>query len=628
MKDTILLTLALLLFIGCRKTGEMRKGTESTPAAAMTETTPEQSSARGKPVAPVGMGDVPSVPVPRAASAAASGASAEMATVSGDTAVPSAQADSVSPGEAPKSPPQAGIVAADASADSGKTAVASVRTGSEAAGETEAPLSAPTAVYAKLREVNVPNPVIDTPSGVFAAAQTVRIDCALKEALIRYTLDGSTPSSANGLAYSGPVKIDASKILKALAYIPGGNHSEAVMASYAIGELFARPMRSVSSTAWGTIDSPVEGLGRALTESKAKGLGMVKAQAGTYSERVDISNDIILKGGYSPDFAVRDMAKHASVLAGTETRGATQASPGYSIRFSGSSVSAKTLLEGFTVKGGDANFCAAVVVADRASPVIRSCSLAGGTGGYTYGLRCLTQAAPRIESSFIDGGDGGSSFGISADGAAVVVVSCTIVPGTGTAVSYGIALTSSKASVSGSVIEGGRANSSYGVAAYSAPELSLFGCTISGGRGNLACAVFIASSGPDIRNCLLFTRGTGKAFGIYENYGDSDPKILEGNCIFDCPSGLYYDQDTRKAFAAVSSEGLFVLPDGTAMTTPRGKANISVTPILGPAPDLRTSPDSPEAVRRGGVSLASGLDLDRDGRRRTAPYSIGAYEVD
>ncbi len=599
----LLLTLAMVFLAACRKTGDTRTGAESAPApAAVTATAPEQAGASGQAAAPLPAEEVSPTPAPRAALGAAASATGDGATAPDATRSAAAPAGSEASTDLPVSPAASAAPVAQTGPVAEQGKVASLQ--------------------------DVPNPSVSPSSGVFASAQVVRIDCSLRESRIRYTLDGSTPSSAHGLEYSGPLKIEKTASLKALAYIPGGKSSEVVAASYAIGELFARPMPSVASTALGTFDSPVEGLDKALAEAKTKGIGTVKAQAGTYSERVDIGEDIIIKGGYSLDFSVRDPTKYASVLAGPEFRGTTQSSPGYSIRFSGSAVTAKTILEGFAVKGADANYGAAVVASDRAAPVIRSCSLAGGTGSYSYGVRSMTQASPRIESSFIDGGDGGSSFGISVDGAEVTVASCTITSGTGTVVSYGIALTSSRASVSGSVIDGGNANSSYGVAAYSAPNVSLLGCTISGGRGKTAYAVFIASSDPDIRSCLLFTRGSAKAYGIYENYGDSDPKTLEGNCLFDCPSGLYYDEDTRKAYAAVSPEGQFILPDGTAVTTPRGKANITAVPILGPAPELRTSPGSPEAVLRGGVALPPGSDLDRDGRKRTLPYSIGAYEVD
>jgi hypothetical protein len=587
-----LLALVVVLLAACGRTGTRQAGAESarapadsgpSPAAAAT-TAHEQAKASGQSAAPSGTGKVTTTPAPRSASPAA-----------------------VSPPEEVSPSPSPAV--------SGTPAEVPARQG-------------PRPDHPANRELDVPDPSIGTPSGVFASPQSVRIDCKLGEALIRYTLDGSTPSPAHGSEYSGPVRIDATKSLRAVAYIPGGRSSSVVTASYAIGEVFARPASSAASAALGTIDSPLEGLGQALGEARAKGITIVKAQAGTYSERVDIDKDIVIKGGYTADFARQDTARRASVVAGPESRGTTQSLPGYSIRFSGSAVTAGTILEGFTVKGGDANFSAAVVASDHAAPVIRSCSLVGGTGGYSYGLRSMTQASPRIEYSFIDGGEGGSSFGVSADGAAVSVAASTIVSGAGTAVSYGIALTGSRASVSGSVIEGGSASSSYGVAAYSAPELLLIGCTISGGRGSNAYAVFIASSAPDIRNCILFTRGARKAFGIYENYGDSDPKALEGNCVFDCPGGLYYDEDTRKAFTGVSPEGQFILPDGTVMTTPRGTANIMAAPLLGPAPDLRTSPESPQSVRGGGVAFPSGSDLDRDGRRRTAPYSIGAYEID
>ncbi|MCK5000956.1 MAG: CotH kinase family protein, partial [Anaerohalosphaera sp.] len=48
------------------------------------------------------------------------------------------------------------------------------------------------------------------------------------DAIIRYTLDGSEPSPSHGYAYSSPITIDNTKVIKAIAYKPGIAESEVV----------------------------------------------------------------------------------------------------------------------------------------------------------------------------------------------------------------------------------------------------------------------------------------------------------------------------------------------------------------------------------------------------------------
>ncbi|MDB6079053.1 MAG: carbohydrate binding module family protein, partial [Akkermansiaceae bacterium] len=56
------------------------------------------------------------------------------------------------------------------------------------------------------------------PAGTYTSTQTVTIYSALATNTIRYTTDGSTPTSTNGTIYTGPVSISSTKTLKAVAY--------------------------------------------------------------------------------------------------------------------------------------------------------------------------------------------------------------------------------------------------------------------------------------------------------------------------------------------------------------------------------------------------------------------------
>lgn len=62
-----------------------------------------------------------------------------------------------------------------------------------------------------------PTPVLSLQSGFYAGPQSVTITCPDATATIRYTLDGSVPTTASTL-YSGPININATTVLRAAAF--------------------------------------------------------------------------------------------------------------------------------------------------------------------------------------------------------------------------------------------------------------------------------------------------------------------------------------------------------------------------------------------------------------------------
>jgi gliding motility-associated-like protein len=64
-----------------------------------------------------------------------------------------------------------------------------------------------------------PKPVFSLAPGFYAGAQSVSITCADPTAIIRYTLDGSDPTPTS-TAYSGPINIPSTKVLRATAFGP------------------------------------------------------------------------------------------------------------------------------------------------------------------------------------------------------------------------------------------------------------------------------------------------------------------------------------------------------------------------------------------------------------------------
>ena len=80
----------------------------------------------------------------------------------------------------------------------------------------------------------VPAPTFNPPAGSYGSGQSVMINSATAGAFIRYTTDGSTPSSTVGTVYLGSVAVSSSLTLKAIAYKTGMTDSLVTSASYVI----------------------------------------------------------------------------------------------------------------------------------------------------------------------------------------------------------------------------------------------------------------------------------------------------------------------------------------------------------------------------------------------------------
>ena len=77
-------------------------------------------------------------------------------------------------------------------------------------------------------------PTFSPAAGTYTSAQSVTLSTTTAGASIRYTTDGSTPTSATGTLYSGPVSVAASLTVKAIAYKSGSTDSAVTSAAYTI----------------------------------------------------------------------------------------------------------------------------------------------------------------------------------------------------------------------------------------------------------------------------------------------------------------------------------------------------------------------------------------------------------
>jgi hypothetical protein len=104
---------------------------------------------------------------------------------------------------------------------------------------------------------SLPTPTITPAGGTFSAPVAATIASSTSGVTIRYTLDGSTPH-AGSLAYTGPVQIGSSALLKARSFKTGSADSPVAQASFVINAPPAKAATPAFSPAPGQFSSAVK----------------------------------------------------------------------------------------------------------------------------------------------------------------------------------------------------------------------------------------------------------------------------------------------------------------------------------------------------------------------------------
>jgi hypothetical protein len=77
-------------------------------------------------------------------------------------------------------------------------------------------------------------PTFTPAGGTYSSSQTVSLATTTGGASIRYTTDGSTPTSTTGTLYTGPITVSSTKTIKAIAFASGMADSAVSSATYTI----------------------------------------------------------------------------------------------------------------------------------------------------------------------------------------------------------------------------------------------------------------------------------------------------------------------------------------------------------------------------------------------------------
>jgi len=91
-------------------------------------------------------------------------------------------------------------------------------------------------------------PTFSPPSGTYSSAQSVTISCITKDAIIRYTTDGSSPTSSS-TPYSNPITVSSTTTIRAKAFKDGMSESTTASATYTINAPPPTPTPTPTPTA-------------------------------------------------------------------------------------------------------------------------------------------------------------------------------------------------------------------------------------------------------------------------------------------------------------------------------------------------------------------------------------------
>lgn len=340
---------------------------------------------------------------------------------------------------------------------------------------------------------------------------------------------------------------------------------------------------SQGSSGVGSMDDPMGNINDAIVDVDTNwGDGEVNVAQGTYNVDFDSSTQIVmmegicLYGGFSSsDWLDRDSDTYITTISDVSSTGGTDTDPSRVIQC-GPGITTATLLDGFTINGGDSNsgnYSAAVVNYEGGSPTISNNTINGGEVNDSYSI-CIANVgqsgpiittapviqdntlngggsialgtticifnhdhgSPTITNNTISGGAGTQTIGISnTELSSPTISNNTITGGSGTSSAIGISNNNSTPDISDNVLISGGSGQASSTAinntncsAFTINNNTIDGAGASGG----ACGIINSNSSPTITNNTIDggNDSNDNTFGIF-NDSASNSSIV-GNTIY------------------------------------------------------------------------------------------------
>ncbi|MBZ5709713.1 right-handed parallel beta-helix repeat-containing protein [Nannocystis pusilla] len=381
----------------------------------------------------------------------------------------------------------------------------------------------------------------------------------------------------------------------------------------------------------GTQDAPKRTIQAGISAAVMTGASAVYIAEGAYDVDYQDNKVIVLQDGVSlfggfkaDDWGVRDPALHPSVIVDKSDTGGTASQPNRALD-GGTGVGPDTVVDGLTLQGGTGDLSAAVFI-EGSNPTLTGNVILGGSAAFlnSYGLY-VRAASPTVKRNRIEGGDHNSlSY---------------------TAAAY---FGESSARVEGNTFKAGKARYTRGVSV-NGSDLVFYNNVLDGGtstnfnNAGYAHALSIINAAPVVAGNTIVTQSPTNGVGIYL-WDDANPTI-DGNIITRSGRCVIEDDPPFKAASirnnafhctqAYESGGMTyneLLPLETLLNAngTLASGNVKVAPTFVGNGDYRLQGMGQTVceLAQGGLDQSQFFTEDHDGAPRTAPWTIGAFELD
>jgi hypothetical protein len=351
------------------------------------------------------------------------------------------------------------------------------------------------------------------------------------------------------------------------------NTENAVYVSDTIGnDSYEGTRKNPKKTITSAIDK-LDGAGLTGKVCIAKDTYNVNYQSGTHIVMVE---GISLFGAYEIGDWSRNLATNQSIISDLSASGGGVGSPA-AVIVANSVITNLTIIDGLVINGSTSG------------------------GNFTSGI-FTNSGSPTIRNNDINGGGGiTESYGLYNNSSAALIYNNTIYGGNGSTFTHGIY----NNNTNGVIIRNN----------------SISGGDSSSGGGDIAYGIYLkGTTNTQIDNNLIFANSGTEMFGIHEN-DTITPLSVKNNDIFDCPDGLYTD-DNGVPETVIANVNAFAFASNNV--------SISVSGTFVSATDWHLS-GTVGGVTDGGLDGSTegwGFNTDKDGNSRTANWSMGAYETD
>ena len=253
--------------------------------------------------------------------------------------------------------------------------------------------ASPVASAAYTINLSTAAPVISPAGGSFTSVQTVTLSDATPGAVLYYTLDGTTPTTASAV-YASPLSLASTETIKALAVAPGANASPVVTAAFNIN--LGGTATPVFSVAAGTFTSPQT---VSISDSTPNA---------TIYYTTDGSTPTTASTVYSAPLTISSRETLQAIATAPGFSPSAVASAVYTISAGNASLSGKVLSGTAPVNGAQVQLYAASMVGygSAGTALLSSPAMTTSTGAFSFSYNCAASPGDLVYL-VATGGDAG-----------------------------------------------------------------------------------------------------------------------------------------------------------------------------------------------------------------------------